>query len=124
MSWDVVLFNSKQKITSPEKINKDLLVPVDFSAVFEAYFSNIKSDKRHRSVTEDGFSIEYFVDEQGELSSNTLLNLYGEKAIYPLIDLAKKHGWQIFDTASGEMIDLNDPSKNGYNNFQLYLTRL
>ena len=53
-----------------------------------------------------------------------LINLYGEDALYTLIDLSIKNEWQIFDTGIGEMIDLNNPSKNGYKGFQAYLNQI
>jgi ABC-type Fe2+-enterobactin transport system substrate-binding protein len=53
-----------------------------------------------------------------------LINLYGEDAIYPIINLAIKNHWQIFDTGLGEMINLENPAKNGYENFQVYLNQV
>jgi len=53
--------------------------------------------------------------------SNKILSLYGENGLYELVALAKEHNWQIFDTGLGQMINLEDPSKNGYENFQSYL---
>ena len=121
MSWDVVLFSSSEKITSPENIDEAKLIATDFCFVFETHFDNITKDEDHREINGDDFSICYF---SGEPASNILVNLYGEAALYPLIDLAIKNSWQIFDTGSGEMIDLNNPSKNGYKNFQSYLTQI
>jgi hypothetical protein len=50
-----------------------------------------------------------------------MVNLYGENAIYAIAHLARTIGWQVFDTGLGEMLDLDDLSKNGYDNFQNYL---
>jgi hypothetical protein len=119
MSWDVVLFNSNQKITDLADVDEKQLTPISFSGVFENYFKNIITDGDHHEIKGDDFVIDYFDD--GELASNIMLSLYGEVAIYPLIDLAKKNNWQIFDTGLGDMIDLENPSKNGYKNFQAYL---
>jgi hypothetical protein len=119
MSWDVVIFNSKQKIVTPEDVDEEQLVPVSFALIFEDYFKNIVKHDEHHEIKGNGFSIDYF--DHGEPSSNILLSLYGESAIYPLIDLAIKNNWQIFDTGLGDMIDLENPSKNGYQNFQAYL---
>jgi hypothetical protein len=41
-----------------------------------------------------------------------------------MVYLAKKFGWQIFDTGNGQMVDLDDPSKNGYDDFQNYLKQV
>ena len=65
---------------------------------------------------------EYFKDE--EITSNKSLTLFGENAIYEVINFALKNNFQIFDTGLGEMIDLQNPENNGYENFQNYLTRI
>lgn len=122
MSWDVVLFNSGEKITAVEDLDATKLLPADFCGILESHFEKIVKDKNHRSIKGDGFEIEYFVDT--EPCSNTILNLYGEAAIYPLIELAIKHNWQIFDTGMGEMIDLTRPQKNGFKKFMAYLSQI
>ena len=43
---------------------------------------------------------------------------------FELIELAKKYGWQIFDTGLGEMIDLDNPEKNGYENHREYVEQI
>ena len=53
--------------------------------------------------------------------SNKVFSLYGENGIYELVALAQKHGWFLFDTGKEQMIDLDNPSNNGYSAFQDYL---
>lgn len=122
MSWDVVIFSSKQKINSIEEIDEEQFLPIDFNGVLEKHFDNIIISENHREIKGDNFSIEYFTDT--ELVSNTLFNLYGEAALFELIRVAKNYGWQIFDTGNGEMLDLEHPEKNGYSNFQNYLQQI
>ena len=122
MSWDIVIFNSIQKINTPEEVDESQLIPTVFSLVFESCFNSIIKNGKHREIKGIDYSICYFEDD--EPASITLINLYGENAIYPLIDLSIKYNWQIFDTGLGEMLDLNDPSKNGYQNFQSYLNQI
>ena len=119
MSWDIVIFNSKQRINSPEEVQENLLVPVNFSSILENHFNNILVDGEHREITGDDFSICYFVDK--EPVSNKIFNLYGENGLFELIKISKIYNWQIFDTGNGQMIDLENPAKNGYANFQKYL---
>jgi len=119
MSWDVVIFSSKQKITSIQEIDEELFLPIDFNAILEKNFDNIIIDDNHREIKGDNYSINYFVD--AEPVSNTLFSLYGEASIFELIRVAKIYGWQIFDTGNGEMLDLEHPERNGYENFQSYL---
>ena len=122
MSWDIVIFNSPDKVDDLEEINTDELISIDFNSVFEKHFKQIKKDDLHREIIGQDFTIDYFVDN--EPSTNFMMSLYGEKAIYELIYLAKQNGWQIFDTGNGEILDLDDPSTNGYSGFQNYLKNI
>jgi hypothetical protein len=119
MSWDIVIFSSKQKINAVEEVNEELLVAIDFSAILEKHFANIIANENHREIKGEGYVIDYFVDN--EPVSNKVFSLYGEAALFELIRVAKIYNWQIFDTGNGEMLDLDHPKKNGYSNFQSYL---
>ena len=122
MSWDIVLFNSKQKIESVEELNEEQLEPTDFSSLLEKQFDGVEKDGKHRRLIGKGFTIEYFTEEKP--ASNMMLSIYGENGLYALIEMAKKHGWQIFDTVLIEMINLENPEMNGYKNHQEYVQYL
>ena len=123
MSWDIVLLNSRQKINSGEEIDENQLEPTDFDTILENHFSQITvCDDDHRSIEGNDFSIEYSVD--GERVSNKLLHLYGENGLYELAILAGKYNWQIFDTGLGQMLDLENPANNGFEQFQNYLRQI
>jgi hypothetical protein len=122
MSWDVVLFSYREKIASLEDIDQHKLLPTYFCGAFASHFKNIIENDNHREIKEDNYSIDYFLDD--EPVSNKMLSLYGEAALYALIDLSIKNNWQIFDTGMGEMIDLENPAKNGYKDFQSYLAHV
>jgi hypothetical protein len=119
MSWDIVLFHSRQKIELPEAIDETQLEPTDFCSVFESHFAEIVKDGNHREIKGKDFTIDYFTDD--EPVSNKLVSLYGEYGLFELVILARKHHWQIYDTGLGRMIDLENPGDNGYENFQSYL---
>ena len=70
MSWDVILFNSKQKINSIEEIDEEMFVPIDFCEVLNNYFDKITQNDNHREIKGKDFSIYYFIDS--ELVSNKL----------------------------------------------------
>lgn len=122
MSWDIVLFNTSDKIEDLEQFDADKLEPTDFNTIFEKHFTKINKNEDHREIVGKDFSIDYFVDD--EHVTNKMLSLYGENGLYEIVYLAKKIGWQIFDTGNGQMIDLEDPSKNGYADFQNYLKQV
>jgi hypothetical protein len=122
MSWDIVLFNSKEKIESIEELDEDKLEPIDFTNILESSFSEIVKDENHREIKGKDFMIDFFTDD--EPVSNKMLSLYGENGLFELIELAKRQGWQIFDTGLGSMIDLENPGNNGYENHRMYVEQI
>ena len=122
MSWDIVLFNSKQKIESVADLDENKLEPTDFSGVLESSFERIKKQDHHREIIGTDFTIDFLADIKP--SSNFMLSLYGENGLYALIELAKKHNWQIYDSGIDEMIDLDNPEKNGFKNHRKYVEQV
>ncbi|MBD0825472.1 hypothetical protein [Aestuariibaculum marinum] len=122
MSWDIVLFNSKQKINSVTELDENQLEPTDFNGILETSFDRINKNENHREIVGTEFTIDFFSDS--EYSSNFMLSLYGENGIYALIELAKKYKWQIYDSGIDEMIDLENPEKNGFINHKEYVEKI
>jgi len=122
MSWDIVLFNSKQKIISVTELDESQLEPTDFSGILEKSFDKIKRDKNHREIIGADFTIDFFANSG--FSSNLMLSLYGENGLYELIELAKKFNWQIYDSGIDGMIDLKNPEKNGFKNHRTYVNQI
>ena len=118
MSWDIVLFNSKQKIGRVEDIDEESLVPVDFCSILAKHFDSIITDDICREIKGDDYSIHYLTTEEPE--SNMFLNLDGEHALFELINISKMYNWQIFDTGTGQMLNLKNPERNGFDNFHTY----
>ena len=119
MSWDIVIFSSKQKINAVEEVDEELLVAIDFNIILEKHFTNIIASENHREIKGEGYAINYFLDT--EPVSNKVFSLYGEAALFELIRIAKIYNWQIFDMGNEQMLDLEHPEKNGYSNFQSYM---
>ena len=122
MSWDIVLFNSKQKIKSVEELDENQLEPTDFSRILENSFDQIKKEGNHREIIGTDFTIDFFADN--EHSSNFMLQLDGENGIYALIELAKKYNWQIYDSGIDGMVDLENPERNGFENHREYVEQI
>ncbi len=122
MSWDIVLFNSKQKINSVAELDENQLEPTDFSGLLENSFDRIKKDENHREIVGADFTIDFFAND--EHSGNFMLSLDGENGLYELIELAKKHNWQIYDSGIDGMIDLKNPEKNGFGNHRKYVEQI
>ena len=119
MSWDIVVFSSGQKVESIEEIDEALFLPVNFNQVFKKHFANVLINDKHGEIKGENYAIDFFAVD--EAASNIMLSLYGEPALFEIIRECKIYKWQIFDTGNGQMIDLDNPEKNGYNNFQEYL---
>ncbi len=122
MSWDIVLFNSKEKIKSVAELDETQLEPTDFSGILETSFDRINKKESHREIVGNDFTIDFFSDDEN--SSNFMLSLYGENGFFELIELAKKHNWQIYDSGIDGMIDLENPEKNGFDNHRKYVEQM
>jgi len=122
MSWDIVLFSSNERIISVEDLNEGQLVPVDFCSILENHFPDTKKNEDSREIVGKDYSIHYYTDDAPV--SNKMLSLYGENGLFALIELSKTQNWQIYDTGNGEMVDLENPARNGYENFQTYLRQI
>ncbi|WP_179354694.1 hypothetical protein [Winogradskyella vidalii] len=122
MSWDIVLFNSKQKINSVAELDEIQLETTDFSGILETSFNRINKSENHREIVGTDFTIDFFADRKP--SSNYMLSLYGENGIYALIELAKKHNWQIYDSGIDGMVDLENPERNGFKNHRKYVEQI
>ncbi|WP_343321137.1 hypothetical protein [Sphingobacterium multivorum] len=118
MSWDIVLFKSRQDIRDLSILDENKLEVTDFNQILDNSFREIKVDGDHREISGDDFSIDYFASEP---NSNFMLSLNGEKAMQIMIELAKEHKWQIYDSALDAMIDLDNPLNNGYEKHQNYV---
>ena len=91
MSWDIVLFNSRQKINSVEEVDEEKLEPTDFCSILESHFDNIAMSDNHRCIKGNNFEIEYFQDDENV--SNKILNLHGEQGLFEIVLLARRNSW-------------------------------
>lgn len=73
MSWDIVLFNSKQKITSVAELDETKLEPTNFSGILENSFDRIEKNGDSREIIGTDFTIAFFA--HNEHSSNFMLSL-------------------------------------------------
>ena len=122
MSWDIVLFKSKQKIMDLENLNDEQLSTTNFDEILKSSFKNIHKIENHIEISGNDFSIDFFEDTKN--TSNKTISLYGENALFEIIKIAKKENWQIYDSSLDAILDLDNPAKNGYSQFQNYVTRI
>lgn len=128
MSWDVILFNLNRKVDSVEEIDETILVDIgtktDFKKIIEKNYQDVVWDGDWGKIERTDYSIEFSLGDTDEPFSNSIFHLYGENAIYDIIELCKKNNWQVFDTGLDQMLDLVDPKKNGYENHQNYVRQI
>ncbi|MCM0668517.1 hypothetical protein [Flavobacterium tyrosinilyticum] len=107
-------------------MDEEKLLPIDFDKVLLENCSTKKTEDKytHNDFFSDSINddINFHLDD--EPSSNKMISLYSEEALFKIIELAKVHNWQIFDTSLGEMLDLENPAKNGYSNHKNYVNQI
>jgi hypothetical protein len=128
MSWDVMIFNLKRKVDSVDEIDESVLVDIgtkaDFKKIMTDNYRDIIWDKDWGKIERKDFSFEFSLGDSDEPFSNTTFHLYGENAIYEIVELCKKNNWQLFDTGLEQMVDLDNPENNGYKNHQTYVRQI
>lgn len=128
MSWDVMIFNLKRKVDSVDEIDESVLVDIgtkaDFKKIMTNNYQDIIWDKDWGKIERKDFSIEFSLGDSDEPFGNTVFHLYGENAIYEIVELCKKYKWQLFDTGLEQMVDLDNPKNNGYKKHQAYIRQI
>jgi hypothetical protein len=128
MSWDVVIFNLNRKVNSVEEIGDSILVDIGtytaFKEVLQEEFPNIAVEEDWITIQGNDYTLETSLGDLDETFTNTMFQLSGENAVYALINLCKKKGWQAFDTHLGEMLDLENPERSGYQNYTAYVAQI
>jgi len=128
MSWDVMIFNLNRKVESVDEIDDSVLVDIgtmtDFKKLMTDNFPDVTWNNDSGKIERKDFSIEFSLGDSDEPFSNTVFHLYGENAIYAVIELCRKMNWQLFDTGLEQMLDLDNPETNGYKNHQAYVRQI
>jgi len=123
-----MIFNLKRKVDSVNEIDESVLVDIgtktDFKKIMTDNYRDIIWDKDWGKIERKDFSIEFSLGDSDEPFSNTVFHLYGENAIYEIVELCKKNNWQLFDTGLEQMVDLDNPENNGYKNHQAYVRQI
>jgi hypothetical protein len=128
MSWDAVIFNLKRKVVSVEEIDESILVDIgsyaDFEALLKRRFPMLLNKDGWLWIDMGEYGLETSLGDANESFSNTIFHLVGEDAIYELIELCRANGWQAYDTALSQMLDLDHPERNGYKEHQRFVEHI
>jgi hypothetical protein len=131
MSWDVVIVDSGGKtaacpITDLDDSDFNPLGPAD--EVRDKLSSHLPgidwSDPAWGIFRGDGFSIEFNVLEDDPIQSIMLHVRGGGDAISAIMSFVRPLGWSALDCSTGEFLDPNNPSQEGWNGFQAYRDKI
>ncbi len=100
-------------------IDENQLEPTDFDSAIKNYFDYFIEKKS--SIEIDGLNFIISFIKENNLVTSKLISITGENALFELIILAREQGWQIYDAHKLKIINLENPSEDGYKNFQNYL---
>jgi len=128
MSWDVMIFNLNRRVDNVDEIDESVLVDLgtksDFKKIMDDNYPDIIWDNNWGKIERADCSLEFSLGHSDKPFSNTVFHLYGQNAIYEVIELCKKYRWQAFDAGIGKMLDLDNPKNNGYENHQKYVRKI
>ena len=122
MSWEILLFNSIEKINSSFDLDENKLIITDFDKILLENFSQHKIDNNYVEITGDNYLIDFFTDE--EIVNKKMLSMYGENGLFEIVKVAIIHNWQIYDFGIDEFLDLENPSRNGHDSIDPYLNSI
>lgn len=131
MSWDVVIVDSGGKtadcpITDLDDSDFNPLGPAD--EVRDKLSSHLPaidwSDPAWGIFEGDGFSIEFNVGEDDPIQSMMLHVRGGGDAISAIMSFVRPLGWSALDCSTGEFLDPNSPSQEGWEGFQAYRDKI
>jgi hypothetical protein len=120
MSWDVLLVHSA--------------TPVDIDAdnypAFPSRTEFIKSIRKTFPATDwsdpslgildsDRAVLEFDLGDEEDIGPTVLLQVYGgEDPVGAIVELCKKNGWQVFDLSTDSYLNLDNPSRESWENFE------
>jgi hypothetical protein len=120
MSWDILLVNSRK----PVDIEADEYPPIpprpEFIAQVNQVFPGVDwSDPALGILDSEEIVAEIDLGDEDDLGYTVLVNVYGgEDPVAALVRLCKKHGWQAFDTSTESYLDLDNPSRESWEDFE------
>lgn len=127
MSWDVLVFKLNREIKSGSEIDETTIDDIgSVASVLEKLHSHFpdlelfdygKVIENMGKIKRENFIIEFSIIKSTETNNFLSFHLYGKQSIHAIVQLCKRNGWYIFDTTLGEILDLEESEKNGYEQF-------
>lgn len=123
MSWDVVIVNSKGAPagahSSPEGSGSEPLGdPASVRELISSVLPVDWSDPSCGLFEGEGFTIEFSIDEDEDPVTDAMLHVRGGGDPLPsIVRVCKRGGWLAIDAGDGTAIDLDNPSRAGWEAF-------
>jgi hypothetical protein len=122
MSWDAFLCRIKGDVIPEESWDAEELPLGTRGKVLDAIrqqFPNLKQQSNAEFLHTDGdLSIEFRLMGRSPVTQ-VMLEVRGQgDPITPLLELAARNGWVVFDVSTSDYIDPNKPSRNGYGGYR------
>jgi len=131
MSWDVMVFNyhgspPKDFDDLPDDHKPDPLGPADeVRASVSKYLPGVDwSDPTWGDFVGEGFSIEFNVGNDDPITDMMLHVRGGGDAISAILQFAKPNKWSLLDSSTGDFIDPDNPSQEGWEGFQAFRDKM
>jgi hypothetical protein len=120
MSWDLFVGSESGPIGTPDAVRKkiDAVLPgVDWADPSCGYLKQGGYSLEFQLLDDDDDTDEGS-DSEALLDGFTVSVRGGGSPLPPIVKLCKAYGWSLGDTGSGEEIDLDNPSDEGWREFQ------
>ena len=131
MSWDVLVFNydgspPKDFNELPADSSPDPLGPaINVRDAINKYLPGVDwSDPSWGTYEDNELSIEFNAGKGDPIREIMLHVRGGGDAIEAILRFANPNKWSIFDCSTGEFIDPENPSQDGWEGFQKYRDNL
>ncbi len=120
MSWDILLVNSKMPVDIEGDEYPAIPPRREFIGMVNQVFPGIDwSDPTMGILDSEQIVAEIDLGDEDDLGYTVLVNVYGgEDPVGALVRLCKKHGWQAFDVSTESYLNLDNPSRESWENFE------
>ena len=125
MSWDVMVLNYGGKLSPAEMLDAEPVGPLGPAAQVRRriakHLPGVDWSEPEWGLYEgDGFTIEFNTGSDDPIDSIMLHVRGGGDAIAVLLKFAKPNGWSLLDCSTSEFLDPQNPSAEGWEEFQAF----
>jgi hypothetical protein len=126
VSWDLLVMAFDGPPPPIEEWTDDFRPPILGSAIevrnrISSSFPGVDwKDPSWGYLNDDGYLIEFNVGKEEVVGSFMMHVRGGRNPLESIVKLCRKHGWYAYDCSTGEFIDLDMPSQEGWQGFQSF----